>query len=256
MFTTGRAAIWLFVILVAVLPSAQASAQTDLQHAREVFERGTERYESENYALALRDFQEVYELLEGHPRQALVLYNVGRCFEELGRLRDAQAAYRRYLSEAAPDAENRPLVEERLRELETRVSLDSGEDAAAGAEEPAGPMASTDGGASGLTVAGIVSLAVGGAGLAGFGVFGGLALGEYGTLEDRCGGSCSDADVSTLVTFNTVADISLGVGLAGVAVGMVLVVVGATQGDDEQAGARLSPWVTPHGAGATVGGAF
>ena len=114
------------VALVSASFASSASAQSDLEHAREVFERGTAYYENQNYALALQAFRESYDLLDGHPRQALILFNVGRCYEELGRIRDARDAYRRYLREAADDAENRQQVEERLRELETRVEMDEG----------------------------------------------------------------------------------------------------------------------------------
>ncbi|MEQ8460369.1 MAG: tetratricopeptide repeat protein [Sandaracinaceae bacterium] len=254
------------VALVSASFASSASAQSDLEHAREVFERGTAYYENQNYALALQAFRESYDLLDGHPRQALILFNVGRCYEELGRIRDARDAYRRYLREAADDAENRQQVEERLRELETRVEMDEGaiehrdssdasdsESTEASAES--GPSAAESGG-GGLMTAGIVVTAIGGAGLASFGIFGGLALGEYGTLESQCGGSCTDAEVSTLSTYNVVADVSLAIGLAGVVAGTVLIILGAGDDGADTQTARLVPWVSPTAAGAAVGGTF
>ena len=257
-FTT-RAARALPLAIAVLAFAGTASAQTDLERARAVFEQGAAHYENQNYALALQAFQESYDLLDGHPRQALVLYNVGRCYEELGRFRDARDAYQRYLREAADDAQDRGQVEERLRELETRVSLDETETGRAAPSRDAAAPGTASGeasGGSGLLTAGIVTLAVGGAGLASFGSFGGLALGEYGTLEDRCGGSCSEQDVSTLSTFNTVADISLGVGVAAVIAGTVLVIIGASEGGEESSSARVAPWLTPDGGGASVGGMF
>ncbi|GAB5546422.1 MAG: hypothetical protein SangKO_061820 [Sandaracinaceae bacterium] len=253
-------------LFVSASLASSASAQSDLEHAREVFERGTAYYENQNYALALQAFQESYDLLDGHPRQALILFNVGRCYEELGRFRDARDAYQRYLREAADDAENRHQVEERLRELETRVEMDGGAARSARSVDTSEPESTdasvastpeaTDSGGSGLMTAGIVVTAIGGAGLASFGIFGGLALGEYGTLESQCGGSCTDAEVSTLSTYNTVADVSLAVGLAGVVAGTVLIIIGAGEDGADTQTARLVPWVSPTAAGAVVGGTF
>ena len=43
--------------------------------------------------------ERIYELLEGHPNQFFVLYNLGRAYEELHRYDLAIQMYRRYLDE-------------------------------------------------------------------------------------------------------------------------------------------------------------
>ena len=57
-------------------------------------------------------------------------------------------------------------------------------------------------------------------------------------------------------TYNTVADISLAVGLAGVVAGTVLIIIGAGEDGADTQTARLVPWVSPTAAGAVVGGTF
>jgi hypothetical protein len=64
---------------------------------------------------------------------------------------------------------------------------------------------------------------VGAAGLLSFGIFGGLALGKFGSLEDDCPNrECNkdlQSDADSGQTFQAVANISLAIGIVGVAVG-------------------------------------
>ena len=63
---------------------------------------------------------------------------------------------------------------------------------------------------------------VGAAGLVSFAAFGIAGASQYGDLHDSCAPSCSPGDASSVRTKLLVADISLGVGIAGLAVATAL----------------------------------
>jgi len=86
----GREQSWraLFIVvagLLALLAPASALAQGEgsgpPDEARAVFLRATELYETRSYARAELEFRRAWELMEGHPRRALVLVNIARCVE-------------------------------------------------------------------------------------------------------------------------------------------------------------------------------
>jgi hypothetical protein len=77
----------------------------------------------------------------------------------------------------------------------------------------------------------IIAYSLGGVGAAGmilFGVFGGLTLSKFGDLEERCpNGACppgSQADIDDGSTYQVVANVSLVIGLVGLAAGTGLFV--------------------------------
>ena len=257
-----RRAIIVALLLGSVAPSSVAA---QYEEARAEFEEAEHQFRSGNYALALQGFQRTYAMMEGHPNRALVLFNVGRCQEELGQLREARDTYARYLREAAGDAVNRQQVEDRLRELETRLQMEGQSESPSQSAEP--PQSdgrqsvspADDGAESGndLMVGGIVGLVVGGLGLATYGIFGALSLGEYAGLEDGCGAtaSCSDGDVEALRALSLVADVGLGIGIAGVAVGTLLVLLGVTSRDSDESVAVV-PLVDRSTQGLALVGAF
>lgn len=59
-------------------------------------------------------------------------------------------------------------------------------------------------------------LGLGVAGLAAFGVFTGLGMGEQNKLEDSCSPNCTDDDLSDMKTMYLIGDISAGVGAAAI----------------------------------------
>jgi hypothetical protein len=88
-----------------------------------------------------------------------------------------------------------------------------------------------------------IGIAAGGVGVAGmllFGIFGGMASSTYSDLEDQCpGGVCSpdlESDADSGRTYQTVANVSLVIGIVGVAAGAGLIVWDlvdpATTGDE------------------------
>jgi hypothetical protein len=127
------------------------------------------------------------------------------------------------------------------------------------AEVAAPPPAPAPGGvpapaASGSTpVLGIASLVAGGVGVGVGALFGVLAMGAKSTLDGECGPTkkaCpNQSDINTLDTDAVVADVGFGVGVAGLAVGAILI---ATHRGSETAAAsepHVTPWVGIGSAG-------
>jgi len=91
--------------------AAQAEAMERFADAQALFERG-------DHAGALTEMERVYELLEGSPNQYIVLYNLGRVYEELFQFDRAVQLYERFLAESPPEAANRAEAQASLRTLE------------------------------------------------------------------------------------------------------------------------------------------
>jgi tetratricopeptide (TPR) repeat protein len=74
------------------------------------------------------------------------------------------------------------------------------------------------------------ALGLGGAGLLGFGIFAGLASARFSDLERQCGGTACPPELGGSVsggrTLQTLTNVSLGVGLAGLTAGALLWVLG------------------------------
>jgi hypothetical protein len=112
----------------------------------------------------------------------------------------------------------------------------------------------------GIAIAGFV---VGGVGLVVGSVFGILALGTKSTLDSKCVSKTCPPDqqsnIDSLSTKATVSTVGFGVGIAGVAVGAILLGIshnggGATTGKVEPPRPRVSPWIGLGSAG--LGGTF
>ncbi len=108
----------------------------------------------------------------------------------------------------------------------------------------------------------IAGFVVGGVGLAVGTVFGIMALGTKSNLDSNCPNKACPAsqqsDIDSLSTKATVSTIGFGFGIAGVAVGAILLAVShhaeTTAANLEPARPRISPWIGVGSAG--VGGTF
>lgn len=102
-----------------------------------------------------------------------------------------------------------------------------------------------------------VGFGVGAAGLIGFAAFGASANGIFSDLQTRCGNTtCPPSEQGSVNqgrTFTTAANVSLGVGIAGVVAGVVLLIVGRSPNADRPA-PRVSLQVGTDSVG--VAGAF
>lgn len=132
----------------------------------------------------------------------------------------------------------------------------------------AGSGRDSSGGGRGLFYGGIASLAVGGAGLLTWAVAGGLASGNYSSLDadtlgcTYTGGDCIsqedfDSRASEVETQSLVADIGLGVGLGAAVIGTILLVVDKSRRSSADARAlRLQVDGSPEQAGLAIRGSF
>jgi hypothetical protein len=104
----------------------------------------------------------------------------------------------------------------------------------------------------------IVALAAGGVGLAVGGVFGALALGKRGTLDQECTANkicppSAQGTLDSLKTMSTVSTIAFIAGGVGVAAGVVLFVLPSAHGANKaEQGIVVRPYVWPLGAGVAV----
>src|SRR5688500_12711130 len=113
----------------AVAEAQHAPERPEVATARSRYERGEELYAQANYALALTEFREAYNLMRsiGHENAPLILLSVARCHRELGQNREAIAAYRQVLIEAPTDSGGiRSDAQTELRDLEARQALRDG----------------------------------------------------------------------------------------------------------------------------------
>lgn len=97
-------------------PAAQP-ADAVLEQARERQRRGRALLEARDFNGALAEFQRVYELLQGHPRQFIALSNIGRCYQSMGQYDLAMQYYERYLREGGAQGEDRATVEASIAAL-------------------------------------------------------------------------------------------------------------------------------------------
>ena len=111
----------LVLSVAAAAEPARAVAASDA--AAPIAARGTKSFRQGDFAKALVDFEEAVTLVErGEGAESLLpvlRFNLARCLEELGRPREAIAAFERYLE--APDSDTaRARATERIAELERR----------------------------------------------------------------------------------------------------------------------------------------
>ena len=202
------------------------------------FELAEAHFAAERYEEALVALQTVREITGSDE----VLYNMGRCYEAMGRPTAAVRQYERFLA-ANIQGSLREDATDRLANLEAQL---------AGAGD--------DGEAPGPGVGTYIGLALGGAGLAVGTIFGLMTLVEDGNLMDGCGamGTCSGEELSDIRAYRTVADLAfMTAAIAGTA-GVIALILWATEGDggDGEGGAdtvRVTPYVVPgEGAGASA----
>src|SRR5690606_17791482 len=104
---TGLCAL---ALATSVTAAAQAGGDPRMSEAERRFAEAEALYTRGDYTGALVEFQRIYDLLEGHERRYFVLYNMGRCQEQLFRYADALDSYHRYLREGGQGTDLAPTV--------------------------------------------------------------------------------------------------------------------------------------------------
>ncbi len=232
-------------LVVAPAAHAQQTAGSDDERARVHFESGGVHFEAGDYESALREFDAAYAL----SHRPELLYNIYLCEERLGHLPEAIEKLEAFLSSDL-DIPNRDTLTQRLENLRRREAGDTS--VSIEPEEPA----ATETESSGANVPAIVSFVTGGVGAVLWGTFGILAALEHSDLNGTCGADCPPGDVDPLRTFDIVADIGFGVTLAGAALGVVFLLIGSGDSDDDPdtRAMRIAPFAGPTSAGLTVAG--
>lgn len=249
-----------------IQPAAARSLDPmDESEARSHFDAGYAYFQEARYDDALREFERAYDL---SPRPAL-LFNMSQCYERLGRLDEAIRYLEQFINTTPPPTD-RAFQERRLSNLRARqesgttdttepvelIAPDSARDVVSPSaeslqrseprhEEPEIEASS----GRGLAYA---FLGIGAVGLITMGVSGGLALSEKSRLQTDCGSAgCPESETTSLRTRALVADIGLGVGVAGAVVGLILLLTSGSD-DAEEARAQVAPTLGPNTAGATL----
>ena len=135
--------------------------------------------------------------------------------------------------------------------------LDDGSEAEADPKDSSPPPAPAT---SGRSVAPFVVIGVGGLSLAASGVFFLLRNSAEDDLKKECIGticpSSARATGDRAATMNTLTNVAVGVGAAGVAVGLVWALASGPSSAEKSSRLRLSPAVSQHQLGAGLSGSF
>lgn len=218
--------------------TSEAQESPQIQRARQVFERADTAYAEGNYALALRGFEQTYELMEGHPNQHHVLYNIGLCQQHLGAETEAIASFQAFLDQGGSESEMAGDAVRRISDLRERRRMMRG-----AFDEP-------------LLGAGIGTSALGVLALVASLVTGLMAHDAYQDLEMRCGPDSvcppgSGSDISSGETLAVVSTVLLPIGVVAAGVGVTLFVLSfSAESDEPVASLRLTP------SGVLFAGAF
>jgi tetratricopeptide (TPR) repeat protein len=80
-------------------------------------QRAEALFGSDNYEAALAEYEQAYDVLQGHPKQFQTLHNIGLCHERLFRYGQALRYFEDYLDKGGAQAANRAEVERVIQTL-------------------------------------------------------------------------------------------------------------------------------------------
>jgi tetratricopeptide (TPR) repeat protein len=257
------------VLLFVGAPVPTAAEGVKEAMAKRHFENGAEYYAQADYSAALEEFKKADALMPNPEFK----FNIGRCYEGMGKLREAIAAYKRYL-EQSTDEKGRASVELRIKNLEKRVESSAKPDVPPEPEKAGGGAAKVDAvdpnaaapviterprkRGSTRRLLGWTAVGVGAAALITAGILGGLSLSKRGEYEDAHADHALYTDARGLLEdserFEIGSFVTLGVGIAAAAGGVILLLLdrdSSTRRDDVAAcpRGRLVPEVTGTGLG-------
>lgn len=242
-----------------------------VQRAMAAYERGTQNYNRAQYEAALADFTEAASLYASPDFQ----YNIGLCYEKLGKLDEAIRAFSTYLR-AKPDAEDRPNVENRIQTLQEQLEERRREAEAAPPEpepeptpEPTPPLpgeaaSDDDGGASPrrpLVIAGAALIGVGAAVALGGGIgFGVVARSRSRAIDEiQTGGNPEALGFDDALALEREGKRFEGIQIGMAAGGAVVAVTGAVLlalGLRKPQAGRPQAWLAPSRGGLALSGRF
>lgn len=231
--------------------AAQEAQSHDDERARLHFEAGRAYFEEGSYEQALTEFTRAYEL----SHRSVLLVNIANVEERLAHYAQAADALETFLSTDALAAEDpeRITIQRRITNLRERAARAAAETPPPDITPPPDttpppPPRSSE---PPLLVPSLVAFGVGGASLIAWGILGGLALAEQGSVSSGCGAtrSCTPDQVRAMDDLALGADIAMVIGLVGVAAGTVLILIPAS-GPSEQP--TSTAMITPFTDGRTT----
>lgn len=111
----------LLIMALSAMPVSPAlgagpAEAADTKKAKELFGAAQKLYKQGRFAEAIENFEAAYQA-KPHP---LIYFNVGRCYEELGKTGSALKAYKSYLR-LSPEAKDRNQVADTIANLERKL---------------------------------------------------------------------------------------------------------------------------------------
>jgi tetratricopeptide (TPR) repeat protein len=247
-------------------PSTVAGGPDTVQQVERLSQEGVDAFREGRYREALMLFKAALAL---QPVGNL-LFNIARTHEKLGETEEAIAYYERFAKspDAPPDAVDK--AKERLLALRSKDKPKPVEPAPAPAPAPvvvqpepvptpAAPVGVTeiyerpDDGISDTAVAGWSIAGVGAAALILGGVFEGLAVAEEDSFSKASTLGAKATHRDRAENYAVIGDVGIGVGIAGVVTGAILLIVDATDGGGvADAGLDVGPTVMAGGGGVSA----
>lgn len=246
-------------------PTEPPRQDPQLERAMESYELGKKAYNAARYEDALGHFQEAATRYASPDFQ----YNIGLCYERLGKPDEAIRAFRTYLR-AKPDADDRANVEDRIfqleREIERAKAEANGQPAPNPQPDPDPTPTEPPKPSRPLIITGAVLTGVGAALALGGGVgFGIAAADRSDSVDDVNNGNPAGLTFDEVQTldeegrrFETFQIVTAAAGAAVAVTGVALLAVGLKRKKAAQPGpsATLVPTWTGRSAGLSLQGRF
>lgn len=246
-------------------PTEPPRQDPQLERAMESYELGKKAYNAARYEDALGHFQEAATRYASPDFQ----YNIGLCYERLGKPDEAIRAFRTYLR-AKPDADDRANVEDRIfqleREIERAKAEANGQPAPNPQPDPDPTPTEPPKPSRPLIITGAVLTGVGAALALGGGVgFGIAAADRSDSVDDVSNGNPAGLTFDEVQTlddegrrFETFQIVTAAAGAAVAVTGVALLAVGLKRKKAAQPGpsATLVPTWTGRSAGLSLQGRF
>ncbi len=125
-FARRLRAVPVLLLLLGSFVSAPASAETQLQAAKRLYQAASHHYDLQEFEKALDEFKQAYEAKD----DPVFLFNIAQCQRSLGQNEPALRSYKTYLLRA-PNAPNRSDVATRIATLEAEIAQAKSEHAQA-----------------------------------------------------------------------------------------------------------------------------
>ncbi|NVB40291.1 hypothetical protein G6O69_20785 [Pseudenhygromyxa sp. WMMC2535] len=241
-------------------PSLQDPEQSD--EAGRYGDAALDAFQSGDYQAAIENFERAFEL-SNNPNN---LFNIGRVYEEWGKLELAVEHYKKFLAQPGVSLEYRKAALERLEVLEkTIAATKAGEAEAEPQPEPPAPVVDA-GGDSSIDAgpqpdterrrkqrnAGYALLGVGGVALIAGGIVGGLTASTSASLRDEADPERREQLVDRGNTLAPTADALLISGATLAVVGLIVTLTALPKRGQQSKATALAPSFGSHGGGLTL----